>query len=349
MKNRLLFILLVLFSSSSFGQQNVRFSFQGVYFGHFQLSSKQTELRRAFLEIEFIDSVYLMNLFVEKIDNSMDRSQYMGFYSIDSTGHVVLKGEHPLEKSTFTIEKQPTTATDKDEQRTGHLLEFDLTFTVKLKEEILNKKGLKAEMKSRKSNFRATPDVFQNYNTILPKFYSDFRRVFRDKTVRDSIYKAIAKNYGVSCGSAYYPSKKATVDCKNEPDYFFKVDSVRFDTIYINKLLVERKCVSSSSRDTICLNETVKIQINSKTIHAYFDGIVHSGPSYPSEIIYFKEEVDDITNLVIKDYAKDAFGFEWIKVEMDVIVYNFNRKEGEDPQVNKKITGWVMQKSLHIS
>ncbi|WP_430405436.1 hypothetical protein [Fluviicola sp.] len=349
MKHILLILAFVLICFHDFGQEAIHFSYNGIYRGRIEMNERKTEVKDIEVVLELVDSIYYINLFVNKKDRTWNNFKYIGLYATESVGNLVLKGKHPFQSSTYTIQQQRPTAVSEDEKRYDHLQRMNLTIHIKLKEAWFGKKHLKMELNCLKVNQKDTPKVFHNYShSYLPEFYSGYCTLFKNKSIRDSVFQSTYNKQGMICSanSEAKPNWESNA-CAGKDDYSFKVDSIRFDTAYVNKLEIRNDC--NRSMDTICLTETVKVRLDYFTnYYGVAECEIFTYPAYTSEVLYTRKETDYVSCIRILDYVKDEFGLEWIRVELDLLVYNEEEVDDSDhSRVPQKVIGWVFQKALH--
>ncbi len=334
----------LLILSSCFGQETKQFSYHGIYSGYVEIDPKQTDFEDIAVNLELADSVYLVNVSVRG-ENYQNEFRYIGLYSVNTSGKLTLKGRHPFQESAYQIRQQPLTEASTDEKRYGYKQQLTLMIHLKLNREFAEK-NLKAALSCVKQDHQSSAGLFESRLSYLPEFYPDYRVLFRDRHAQDSIFSSIDSLKGSLCYSKHPKSES----CNREYEYFFKVDSILFDTVYINKLLKRKNCYSDGSIDTICLYQPMKIRLD-YALHRFFvGGRFHTNPDYASEVIYFQQEMDQMTHIQIMDYEKDEYGLEWIKVELDAQV--FNKEAGDDRDeryFSKKVIGWTLQKNLDIN
>lgn len=341
--------LFLLICFPGFGQSPAQFTYHGMYGGYVEANRKKTGFEDIVaVDLELLDSIYLINLYVHKDREHSERVRFMGFYSLDSKGNLKLKGEHPFQESDYVIRKGPLTETPEEDKRYNYLQQFALTFQVKLQEKWTGKKPQKMELEAIKKNYKYSPGLFENHTySYMPQFYPGYYYVFRKKEDQDSVFKLVDnKQKWIS----YSKQTGESCDPKYEQNYL-KVDSIKFDTIYVNKLLKTKNCFWGSSVDTINLRQPLKIQLDySRMPFTIEDRELFAEPGYASEIVYTKEEMDRIQSIRIKKYVKDAFGIEWINIEVDVSVYDeASERNGEIERYNSKtVSGWIFQKGLEI-
>lgn len=344
------FLLILLFFRvcfQSLGQQSVQFTYDGMYHGYVAGTGKQPEFEYMDVDLELIDSIYLIRLHVQKDREHLKSYRFMGFYSLDSEGNLKLTGEHPFQESGYVIRKGPLTETSEDDKQFNYLQQFVLTFHVKLREKWSGKKQRKAELESIKKNFKYSPGLFENHTySYMPEFYPGYYGLFRKKEEQDSLFN-LFDNKSKPEDWISYSTQTGEEDKKLE-QRFFRVDSMRFDTIYINKLLKTKNGMAHKG-DTIHLPQILKIQLDYTRMGASIeDRDLFTEPKYASEIVYTKREMDRIQNIRIKDYVKDEFGIEWVKIEVDVKIYNEEAEEYSESYFSKRISGWIFQKGLHV-
>jgi hypothetical protein len=344
MKYILPIILPLLFCFQGFSQPPIQFTYDGMYHG--RIDGKQPEFKEISVDLELIDSIYLIRLNFRKDRKHLKSYRFMGFYSLDSEGTLKLTGEHPFQESDYVIRKGPVTEASEDDKRYDYLKQLRLTFLIKLKEKWSGKKQRKAELESIKKNYKYSPGLFENHTySYMPEFYPGYYGVFRKKEDRDSLFELFDNK---SQDWISYSNRSGEVDDMKDEEKFFRVDSMRFDTIYINKLLKTKNGLANN-RDTIDLSQTLKTRLDYTRMGASIEeSDLFMKPKYASEIVYSKQEVDRIKNIRITDYVKDEFGIEWIKIEVDVQIYNEKAEEYSERYFSKTVSGWIFQKALQV-
>jgi hypothetical protein len=324
-------------------------SYDGGYRGSIIKGKKEL----ADIGMSLADSIYFIYYRSYDKENVEFQKRYIGTFSINSQGILHLKGKHPFRGNDFLLSDTIVECTDY-EIKWGYSRKLEISTEIRIHESLSTKRGYKMKLRRILYNEDTHPNDWGNEGCCLPDFfYPSPNNIYKDERIKDSVFKNLLSKFGTKCNLKEWVVPSNFKKHNYSESRSFWVDSIRFDTLYINKLFLEKRNNYHIQIDTFCLNKTVKLPLNN--FQTYFIFLpehteIFDQPDVESAITYEREETDRMDDFRILDYYKDLAGVEWIKVELEVSVYNEEVTEEEENNryLNKKATGWMLQKLLRI-
>ena len=74
----------------------------------------------------------------------------------------------------------------------------------------------------------------------------------------------------------------------------------------------------------------------------------HTHPGHMGCEGLYQGPIEGVIKQRLVTYAKDEFGLEWIKIEVDVQIYNEEAEEYSERYFSKTVRGWIFQKGLQV-
>ena len=334
MRNALLFSLLLFFVSSPAISQadtiyhNAYERFEGWY-GDLKKEGRKDrgfKVRNEFTILVTLSSnIYTIELkWPEKTGDSIswNTEKYVGNYSVNDQGKATLLNDHPFHLNSFTIIEQEAEMTEY-----GRIMAY--TFSARLK------KGVAAGI-PRNSKFRSEKGIWM-YETpsygpgrYLPNFFPHFRSLWNIFN-RDSVQEQLEALQPVPERSEMPPfseinREKITITA-------FYVDSIVSDILYISRIQVY-------AQGHYRLTKSLKMQGDQFQVKEHAE--LYEAPGITNNIIYRREEIDDMRNLKLLDYQVDRYGLQWVKVEFDIA-----SGHPQHPQL-EHYDGYILQGNLDV-
>jgi hypothetical protein len=261
-----------------------------------------------------------------------------------------LNGEHPFTQSDFLI-TDTLVSPDQYELAHGYQLKRYIRFETRISDSLAVKKAdqlmIQKIFLSRKTD---QPQWDATGCCMYPLFYPRSSEIYTRGQKRDSLFRELSKT-GSKCNRVELNIPEIMSKYNYSERTYFQVDSIRFDTLYVNQLYLQKQSSYYTVVDTFCLDRTARVRIKSGEVGF---GLPEHTPVFQdsdsqSTLIYDRQETDLIDAFELLEHYKDPYGVEWVKIELVVRLYNEDAVESPDEQyIHKKVVGWTLQKYIFI-